>query len=478
MAVVDSPSEEQIVRFQKAAANLLGAKGFLTAPDALAPQVKDWRGIYLGRACGLALPASTPEAASLVKLCREYRVSIVPQGGNTGLSGAATPDDSGRSVIVNMRRMNRIRSLDIANDTILVEAGCILADIQGAASEADRFFPLSLAAEGSCQIGGNLSTNAGGINVLKYGNARDLTLGLEVILPDGSVLDDLDTLRKDNTGYDLKQLFIGAEGTLGLITAATLKLFPALRARATALIALAGIDSAPKLLARCRAATADQLISFELLPRFGLDLARQHFSARNPLANPADWYLLIEAATPASDFDIGLALERSLGEALEAGEIADGLLAESEAQRRELWRLREAMVEAQPREGASIKHDIAVPVAAIADFIRSASTALIATDSTLRPLIFGHVGDGNLHFNILQPVDANATAFQARTAEINRIVHDCVTAHRGSISAEHGIGQLRRAELARLKSPVALVAMRQIKHALDPDDFFNPGKVL
>jgi FAD/FMN-containing dehydrogenase len=464
--------------FQQAALALLGPKGFLTAPEDLGPSLTDWRGLYRGKACGLALPASTAEAAALIKLTAEFGVPVVPQGGNTGLSGAATPDASGAAVIVNMRRMNRIRALDTANDTILVEAGCILSEIQQAAAAADRLFPLSLTAEGSCQIGGNLATNAGGINVLKFGNARALTLGLEVVLPDGSVLDALTTLHKDNSGYDLKQVFIGAEGTLGLITAATLKLFPAFRARSTALVALSDLAQAPILLGRCRAATADQLISFELLPRFGLELAQQHFGLRQPLEQLPDWALLIEAATPSADFDIALALERVLGEALEAGEISDGLLAESESQRSDLWRLREGIVNAQPREGVSHKHDIAVPVAGIPAFVDDASAALARDYPAARLLCFGHVGDGNLHFNLLQPADGDGAAFQSLAPAVNQLVHDHVAAHKGSISAEHGIGQLRRTELQRLKCPVALHTMRAIKAALDPQGRFNPGKVL
>ncbi|MBL8708493.1 MAG: FAD-binding oxidoreductase [Rhodospirillaceae bacterium] len=470
--------DDAIPAFRRDAAALLGEQGFLTDAETLAPSLRDWRGIYQGRACGLALPASTEDAAALVKLCVHHGIALVPQGGNTGLSGAATPDDSGRSVVVSLRRMNRIRSLDLGNDSITVEAGCILADIQAAAAAAERFFPLSLGAEGSCQIGGNLSTNAGGINVLKYGNARDLALGLEVVLPDGSVLDDLAPLRKDNTGYDLKHLFIGAEGTLGLITAASLKLYPALKGRATALVALGDLSQAPKLLARCRGATADQIVSFELLPRFGIDLAATHFEIRCPLDQATAWYLLIEAATPAADFDVSLALERALGEAMEAGELADGVMAESDAQRANLWRLREGMVEAQPREGASIKHDISVPVAEVPAFVTAALATLTAADSGLRPLVFGHIGDGNLHFNILQPHSADPRAFQARTDAINRLVHDLVAAHGGSISAEHGIGQLRKGELQRLKSPAALALMRQVKAAIDPGNLFNPGKVI
>jgi len=475
---VSPPGTDAIFAFQQAAAHLLGPKGFLTDPLELQPVLSDWRGLYRGKACGLALPDSTAACAALIKLTAQYGIPVVPQGGNTGLSGAATPDERGDAVVINLRRMNRIRALDTANDTIMVEAGCILADIQAEASAADRLFPLSLTAEGSCQIGGNLSTNAGGLNVLKFGNARALTLGLEVVLPDGSMLDGLTTLHKDNTGYDLKQLFIGAEGTLGLITAAALKLFPAFTSRATALVALPALDMAPALLARCRAATADQLVSFELLPRFGLDLAHQHFNARNPLAHTADWSLLIEAATPAADFDVSLALERILGEALEDGQICDGLMAESEAQRTELWALREGIVNAQPREGAGIKHDIAVPVASVPAFVAEASATLKAAFPDVRLLCFGHLGDGNLHFNVLQPAGGDPTTFLAETGAINRLIHDLVMASRGSISAEHGIGQLRRGELQRLKSPIALQLMRQIKAAIDPEGRFNPGKVL
>jgi len=467
-----------IAAFQQAALALLGPKGFFTAPADLEAHLIDWRKLYHGKACGLALPASTDEAAALIRLTAQYDVPVVPQGGNTGLSGGATPDTSGRALIINTRRMNRIRALDTANDTIIVEAGCILQQIQEAAATVDRFFPLSLTAEGSCQIGGNLATNAGGINVLKYGNARALALGIEAILPDGSVLDALTTLHKDNTGYDLKQLFIGSEGTLGLITAASLKLFPAFKARATAFAGLSSLDAAVAVLTRLRAATADQLVSFELLPRFGLDLARKNFSLRQPLDDVPDWVLLIEAATPSADFDIALALERALGEALEAGEIVDGLMAESEAQRQALWGLREGIVNSQPKEGASIKHDIAVPVASIPAFVAETEAALARAFPTARLLCFGHVGDGNLHFNLLQPEGGDPAAFLNLSPAINRLVHDHVAAHKGSISAEHGIGQLRRDELARLKSPVALAIMRSVKAALDPGGRFNPGKVL
>jgi FAD/FMN-containing dehydrogenase len=467
-----------IAAFQQAALALLGPKGFLTAATDLEPHLTDWRRLYHGKACGLALPANTEEAAVLVRLTAQHQIPVVPQGGNTGLSGAATPDESGQALIVNMRRMNRIRALDTANDTIIVEAGCILQQIQEAAAAADRFFPLSLTAEGSCQIGGNLATNAGGINVLKYGNARALTLGIEAVLPDGSVLDALTTLHKDNTGYDLKQLFIGSEGTLGLITAASLKLFPAFKARATAFAGLSSLDAAISVLARLRAATAEQLVSFELLPRFGLDLARKNFGLRQPLDDAPDWVLLIEAATPSADFDIALALERALGEALEAGEVVDGLMVESEAQRQALWGLREGIVNSQPKEGASIKHDIAVPVASIPAFVTETAAALAQDFPAARLLCFGHVGDGNLHFNLLQPEGGDPATFLSLGPAINRLVHDHVAAHKGSISAEHGIGQLRRDELYRLKSPIALGVMRAIKAALDPDRRFNPGKVL
>lgn len=458
---------------------ILGGPACLTDPEAIAPFLTDWRGLYHGAARAVALPDNVEQVQAILRLAREHKAPVVPQGGNTGLSGGATPDAAGTAIVIATRRMNRIRELDPANNTMTAEAGCILADLQRAAADADRLFPLSLTAEGTCQIGGNLATNAGGINVLRYGNARDLCLGLEAVLPDGSLLSHLSGLRKDNTGYDLKHLLIGSEGTLGIITAATLKLFPKPVARATAIIALSDIHRATALLARCRAGLADQLVSFELLPRFGIELAEAHVPGLAwPLGVRPDWAILIEASTSSPAFDLRAAFEATLAAALEAGEIADAALAASEAQSQSMWRLREGIVEGQWREGANIKHDVSVPVVRVPDFLLAGAAALRQAWPQMRLLAFGHLGDGNLHFNLVQPRNEAKDRFLARTPEVNRIVHDVVETFGGSISAEHGIGQLRRDDLAQRKAPVELALMRQIKHLLDPGNLMNPGKLL
>ena len=458
---------------------LLGPRGLATDDETLGPQLSDWRKVFIGKAMALALPASTEEVAAIVSLAGRYRVPIVPQGGNTGLVGGATPDTGGDALMVNLRRMNRIRSIDPLNHTITAEAGCILADIQRAADNIGQFFPLSLGAEGSCQIGGNLATNAGGINVLRYGNARDLTLGLEVVLPDGPILSDLKGLRKDNTGYDLKQLFIGSEGTLGIITAAVLKLYPKLLKRVTAFAALRDLDASIDLFNRCRAASGDQLVSFELIPLSGIELAIQYVTGTvNPIPEAHDYFVLIEAATSATDVDFEGIMERALGEALSDGLILDAVIAETEARRAELWRLREAIVEGQRLRGGSVKHDVAVKVADVPAFIAEASRALRVHEPLIGIVPFGHLGDGNIHFNLIPPPGADNAAFQVRAPEFNRLVHDVVARFGGSVSAEHGIGQLRRGELATYKSPVAIELMRRIKRILDPDNLMNPGKVL
>ena len=451
----------------------------LTEPQATAPFLTDWRGLYRGIARAVALPETAAQVQAILRLARQHGTPVVPQGGNTGLAGGATPDEGGRALVVSLKRMNKIRNVDATNNSLVAEAGCILADLQAAASAADRLFPLSLSAEGTCQIGGNLATNAGGINVLRFGNARDLCLGLEAVLPDGSLFTNLNALRKDNSGYDLKQLLIGSEGTLGVITAAALKLFPKPVARATAILALSNIRTATALLARCRAGLADQLVSFELLPRFGIELALAHVPGLSwPLAEHPAWSVLVEAHTSSPAFDLRLAFETTLAAALEAGEIADAVLAASETQSGALWRLRESIVQGQWREGANIKHDVSVPVAKVADFLVAAQAALHAGWPQARILAFGHLGDGNIHFNLVQPKDEAADRFVARTETVNRIVHDVVQAFGGSISAEHGIGQLRRAELAQRKSPVELDLMRGIKRLFDPEDLMNPGKLV
>jgi FAD/FMN-containing dehydrogenase len=446
---------------------IVGARHCLTDPDALAPFQTDWRTMYRGRARLVVLPDTVEQAQAIVRLARQHRAPIVPQGGNTGLSGGATPDDSGTAVVLSLKRLNRVRAIDPLNNSMVAEAGCILADLQQAASNADRLFPLSLSAEGTCQIGGNLATNAGGINVLRFGNARDLCLGLEVLLPDGTLISHLDALRKDNTGYDLKQMFIGSEGTLGVITAAALKMFPKPVTRATAVIALAHLDVAPVLLARCRAGLADQLVSFELLPRFGIELGQRFVPGLTwPLRELPDWSILIEANTSSTSFDLRAAMEQTLAAALDAGEIADAAIASSEAQSVAMWRLREGIVEGQHQSGASIKHDVSVPVAKVPAFMKAGFEAVLGAWPEARLLAFGHLGDGNIHFNLVQPEGESKERFVARTEAMNRVVHDVLARFGGSISAEHGIGQLRRAELQHRKPAAEL------------DGLMNPGKLV
>jgi len=391
---------------------------------------------------------------------------------------AASPPEDGHNIVLALGRMNRIRAIDPVNFTMTVEAGCILADLQQAAAEADRLFPLSLGAEGSCQIGGNLSTNAGGIAVLRYGNTRELTLGLEVVLPDGRVWDGLRGLRKDNTGYDLKQLFIGGEGTLGIITAATVKLFPKPREVETAFLGLARVEDAMALFAHARAASADQLTAFELIPRAALDLALVHVHGTlDPLASPHPWYVLTEMSSSQTESGIRGLLERLLQAALEEGLVSDGVIAESGAQAKQLWHIREAIVEAQLYSG-SIKHDVAVPVSRVAEFITRATAAVSERLPGIRPMAFGHVGDGNIHFNLTQPDGANKEAYLARWQEFNDLVHAVVRELAGSISAEHGVGRLKRDEITHYKPAVEIELMRRIKRVLDPDNIMNPGKVV
>jgi FAD/FMN-containing dehydrogenase len=456
----------------------VGPSHVLTAPADVEPYLVDWRGRYRGAARAVVRPGCTEEVAAVVRHCADERVPIVPQGGNTSLCGAATPSAGGEAIVLSLSRMNRVRALDVDNATLTIEAGATLAQAQAAAAERSLMFPLSLASEGSCTIGGNLSTNAGGTAVLRFGNARELVLGLEVVLADGSLWPGLRGLRKDNTGYDLKQLFIGAEGTLGIITAAVLKLFPAPRSRATALAALDDVDAAVRLLARLKAALADRLVGFELMSRIALDLSRKHHpDLPDPLPGYR-WYVLVQADDPADNPALAGQVEAALGQAVEDGLVCDATIAQSDSQRAELWALRENISEAQRREGPNIKHDIALPVSAVASFLRDAEVALARALPGVRWVIFGHLGDGNLHYNLSAPEGIGAEAFMLRSAEANRIVHDLVHAAGGSISAEHGIGQLKRDELRRYKSAVELELMARVKVALDPRGLMNPGKVL
>lgn len=454
---------------------LLGERHVLTTADDAAPYCTDWRGRYTGSALGVVMPGNTEEVSAVVRASVAAGVAIVPQGGNTGLCGGATP--VGGEVVVCLRRMNRIRSIDAENNSITVEAGCTLHAVQQTAAGANRLFPLSLAAEGSATIGGNLSTNAGGVQVLRYGNARELALGIEVVLADGRIWNGLRALRKDNTGYDLKHLFIGAEGTLGLITAATLKLFPRPRMQAVAWVAVPDPASAVRLLGRLRDAAGDNVTAFEIVGRSALDLVLKHIpNARDPLAGKPAWQLLIELSGARDD--LAATLEQALQNAAEEGVIADAVLAASEAQAAALWALRENVSEAQKIEGVSIKHDIAVPVSRIAELIARADAALMAAFPQVRIVCFGHIGDGNLHYNLSRPDAQSNAGFIAQTVSVNRIVHDLVHELGGSISAEHGLGQLKREEVLRYKSGTEMDMMRAVKQALDPRGLMNPGKLL
>ena len=460
-------------------AGIVGAGGLLTEPADMAPYLVDERERYRGAAPAVVRPSTVEQVASVVALCAAEKIPIVPQGGNTGLCGAATPDGSGRELVLSLTRLNRVREVDPLNYTITVEAGVILADVQKAAAEVDRLFPLSLGGEGTARIGGNLSTNAGGTGVLRYGNARDLALGLEVVLPDGRIWDGLSALRKDNTGYDLKHLFIGAEGTLGIITAAVLKLFPRPRALETALVAIDDPAAAVELLARARAATGDRVTAFELILRLPFELVLAEIAGtRDPFDEPHPCYVLFELSSGAARDDVRGLMESVLAEAMEDGLVRDAVIAESGAQAADFWKIRETLPEAQKLDGASVKHDISVPVSRIPAFMAEAAAEAEAAVDGVRVCAFGHVGDGNLHYNMSQPVGVDAAAFLEREGELNAIVHDTAARHGGSISAEHGIGQLKREALIHYKPDVAIDLMRRIKQALDPDNLMNPGKVL
>ncbi|TAM95118.1 MAG: FAD-binding oxidoreductase [Rhodanobacteraceae bacterium] len=459
----------------------LGAQHVLTGADA-APYLSDWRGRYSGSAIAVVRPGSTEEVAAVVRLCVAANTPIVPQGGNTGLCGGATPDGSGRSVVVSLQRMNRVRGIDPDNDSMEVEAGCVLQAIQKSAHDAGRLFPLSLAAEGSCTIGGNLATNAGGTQVLRYGNMRELALGLEVVTAQGDVWHGLRGLRKDNTGYDLRDLCIGSEGTLGIITAATLKLFPEPASRCTALLALASIEDAVAMLARARGGFGASLTGFELMARDCLDLVVQHFpQQRLPFEGAAaalPWFALLEMSDSESEAHARGRFEVVLGDAMEAGCVEDAVIAGSMAQSKALWHLRESIPLAEKESGKSIKHDVSLPISRIAAFVRDCNRALQQAFPGVQHVIFGHLGDGNLHYNVARGGDWKEADLLARQDAVFELVHDKVHAMGGSISAEHGVGQLKRDLLPRYKDPVELALMHSVKRALDPRNLMNPGKVL
>jgi len=458
---------------------IVGPQGLITDPRDLEPYLADWRGFYRGAAPAVVRPAGTDQVAAVVKICAETGTAIVPQGGNTGMSGAATPPAAGGGIVLQLGRMNRILGLDALNNTVTVEAGCILANIQQAARDAGRLFPLSLGAEGSCQIGGNLATNAGGINVLRYGNARDLTLGLRVVLPDGRVWDGLRGLRKDNTGYDLKQLFIGSEGTLGIITAAVLKLFPLPRTTVTALIAAAAPAAAVELLSLLREECGDRISAFEIISRRCVELVLAHIpGTREPLARAHPWYVLAELAEAGAGGPLQSEFERAMERAGERGLALDAAIAASGAQRGALWRIRETIPEASRAEGLLYRHDVSIPVSRIPEFIAEAGVALESAYPGVRVICFGHLGDGNLHYNCFVPGRSRDDAAALAATDVNRTVLDVVQRFGGSFSAEHGIGQAKRGELARYKSALELEMMRMLKRTFDPGNLMNPGKVL
>jgi FAD/FMN-containing dehydrogenase len=456
----------------------VGRANVLTGDDAQ-PYLTDWRQRYRGRAQAVVRPGGTAEVAAVVGACVAARAPMVPQGGNTGLVGGGTPDGSGDAVVVSLQRMNRVRSIDTANDTVTVEAGCVLQAVQQAALEHGRLFPLSLAAEGSATIGGNLATNAGGTQVLRYGNARDLTLGLEVVLASGEVWNGLRGLRKDNTGNDLKQLFIGAEGTLGIITAATLKLYPLPAAQMTALAALPSLAAAARLLERARAAAGAALTAFEVMGSAPLRNAVESLPGlRMPLPLAQPWYALLELSDAECEAHATAVFERILAAALESGDIVDAAVARSLAEAQALWRLREGIPEAHAKLGGNVKHDISLPVSCIAEFVDSTNAALRGRFDWIEPIVFGHLGDGNLHYNMGTVPGTPVDVAFAHEHEINTVVNDAVHARGGSISAEHGLGQLKREAITRYKPAVELELMRAIKRTLDPLGLMNPGKVI
>ncbi len=453
--------------------NIVGPKGWADTAATLAPHLREWRGAVQGKTPIMLLPATTNEVAEILQLCAQARVAIVPQGGNTGMCAGAVPDESGSQVLLNLARLNRIRNVDAADFSMIVEAGCILANVKAAASEAGRYFPLSLGAEGSCQIGGNVSTNAGGINVLRYGTARHFVLGLEVVLANGTIWNGLKTLRKDTAGYDLKQLFIGSEGTLGIITAAALRLFPHPGPTTTALLALKHVRDAIALLGMFQNALPDRVQAFELIGELPLAYVAQYIpGAKLPFGQRYPWYVLTELAHAEHN-----AVEKLLAQCHEKMLIATAIVAKNEREAASLWDLRHAISEAEKHAGVGLKHDISVPISRLEEFLESAEAALAKTIPAARVVAFGHLGDGNLHYNVLLPPSTSAAQDHQRHLATT-IVYDLVAEFGGSFSAEHGVGRLKKEYLTHYKDAIELTLMRELKSTLDPHGILNPGKVL
>ncbi len=472
---MDGPETSLLERF----AAIVGATNALRDPQAIAPYLIEPRDKFHGKTRLVLRPGSVDEVAAIARLANETRTPIVPQGGNTGVVGGQVPHATGNEIVVSLSRLNRVRAVDPSGNTMTLDAGVILADAQAAADAAGRLFPLSLASQGSCQIGGNLSTNAGGTAVLAYGNMRELTLGLEAVLPSGEIWDGLRTLRKDNTGYDLRDLFIGAEGTLGIVTGAVLKLFPKPKGVAAAFVGVPDPDAALALFSIARSLAGASLTAAELMPRLALETVLRFVpGTRDPLAGPHAWYVLVEVSSARAQNDADATMEAIFAEAFDQGIAEDGTLAQSLEQAAAFWHLRETLSEVQKKIGGSIKHDVAVPVAAVSELLVRAAAAVEKVVPGARPFMFGHMGDGNIHLNISEPPEMDKQAFLDRWDDVNTAVHGVVLDLGGTISAEHGIGQLKRHLLPAVKSPVEIALMRRIKAELDPNGIMNPGKVL
>ena len=469
------PSQDTI----DALVRIVGEEHAIRDAEAMTPYLVEWRDRYRGKAALVLKPGETEEVSAILEHANATRTAIVPQGGNTGLVGGQIPFETGHEVVVSLERLNRVRDIDLASNTMTVEAGLVLALAQQVAASAGRLFPLSLASEGSCQIGGVLATNAGGTAVLAYGSARDLAFGLEVVLAGGRVWNGLKSLRKDNSGYDLKDLFIGSEGTLGIITAAVLRLFPKPAEILTCMAAMSALESAPAFFARVLERAGPMLTAFEIMPRIGVDFVLRHGSGvRDPFPSPYPWYVLFELTSPFEGDGLRRLAETLLNEGIETGEIDNAVIASSLTQTAELWRLRELMSEVQKEEGGSIKHDVAVPVARVPELVARANQLVELMIPGARPVPFGHLGDGNIHYNVSQPLGMDRSIFLSSWETLNAAVHEIVLDLGGSISAEHGIGRLKRDLLPHVKQPLELELMRKIKSAFDPNGILNPGKLL